>query len=104
MTIIPEAEMRSVFTLTIEAIHKSIGKRAFKLARVLNAAVFDAVMVGVARRLHRSTISDLEVLKERYTILLETPDFLAVAERATADEESVSKRLDLATAVFADVP
>jgi hypothetical protein len=104
LTIIPEAEMRSVFTLTIEAIHKSIGRRAFKLARVLNAAVFDAVMVGVARRLHMSTISDLEVLKERYTILLESPDFLAVAERATADEESVSKRLDLATAVFADIP
>ncbi len=41
--------IRSIFTPTIQVIHKSIGRRAFRLARVLNAAVFDAVMVGIAR-------------------------------------------------------
>jgi hypothetical protein len=96
--------MRLAFTPTIEVVHKSIGKRAFRLARVLNAAVFDAVMVGIARRLRRSANPDMDILKQRYTTLLESPSFLAVAERATADEESVSKRLDLATEAFADVP
>lgn len=95
--------IRSIFTPTIQVIHKSIGRRAFRLARVLNAAVFDAVMVGIARRLGRGSISDLELLKQRYATLLESPGFLAVAERATADEESVSKRLDLATAAFVDI-
>ncbi len=61
-------------------------------------------MVGVARRLDKGVISDLEMLKQKYITLLESPGFLAVAERATADEESVSKRLDLATAAFADIP
>lgn len=100
---ISKEDMRSVFTQTITAIHKSIGKRAFKLARVLNAAVFDAVMVGVARRLRQGAILDLDTVQERYATLLASPNFLAVAERATADEESVSKRLDLATRAFADI-
>jgi hypothetical protein len=104
LTVLSGEDMRSAFTPAIEVIHKSIGKRAFRLARVLNAAVFDAVMVGIARRLRRGAIPDLDMLKQRYTTLLESPGFLAVAERATADEESVSKRLDLATAAFVDVP
>lgn len=97
-------DMRSAFTRTIDILNKSIGKRAFRLSRVLNAAVFDAVMVGVARRLIRGQITDFEALRQKYKELLENTNFLEVAERATADEESVAIRLDLATAAFADVP
>jgi hypothetical protein len=97
-------DRRAVFVPTIEVIRKAIGKRSFRLARALNAAVFDAVMVGVAVRLRRGMISDLDMLRQRYTTLLESHSFLAVAERATADEESVSKRLDLAATAFAEVP
>jgi hypothetical protein len=103
LTAIPAEKMRSAFILAIEAIHKGIGSRSFRLARVLNAAVFDAVMVGVARRLDRGAIADSEALRSRYKNLIEDPRFLAVAERATADEESVSKRLDLSTVAFADI-
>jgi hypothetical protein len=103
LTVIPAEKMRSAFILTIEAIHKGIGKRSFRLARVLNAAVFDAVMVGLARRLDRGEIFDFETLKRMYSILVEDPKFLAVAERATADEESVFRRLELSTSAFADI-
>lgn len=97
-------QLTSAFVPTIEVIHDAIGNRAFRLARVLNAAVFDGVMVGVAKRLTQGPISDPEILKQRYSELLKNRDFLAVAERATADEESVSRRLRLATNAFADVP
>jgi hypothetical protein len=97
-------DITSAFVPTIEVIHGAIGHRAFRLARVLNAAVFDAVMVGVARRLTSGRLSEPETLKQRYLDLLKSPDFLAVAERATADEESVSRRLKLATTSFANVP
>jgi hypothetical protein len=95
--------MRSVFVPTIETIHAAIGKRAFRLARVLNAAVFDAVMIGVARRLVSGPITDLLQLKDSYARLLEDRSFLYVAERATADEESVSARLRLATDAFSNL-
>ena len=79
-------------------------RQAFRLERALSVAIFDAVMVGVAVRLRRGMISDLHMLGQRYTTLLESHSFHAVAERATADEESVSKRLDLAATAFAEVP
>lgn len=104
LTAVPKEKMRSEFTQAMETIHQSIGKRAFRLARVLNAAVFDSVMVGIARRLARGPLVHLDLLNKMYTALLVNPDFLAVTERATADEESVAKRLDLATAAFADIP
>lgn len=93
----------AAFEPTIQVVHNDIGNRAFRIAKVLNAAVFDGVMVGIARRLARGPIADQDVLKQRYAALLKNRDFLAVAERATADEESVSRRLKLATAAFADI-
>ncbi|MFZ1010883.1 MAG: DUF262 domain-containing protein, partial [Candidatus Sulfotelmatobacter sp.] len=104
LTWIDEDKVRSTFIPTIDVVNRSIGKRAFRLARVLNAAVFDAVMVGVARRLEIKGISDFEILRQRYSELLKDERFLEVSERATADEESVSTRLRLATEVFARVP
>jgi len=101
---ISKDEMSSTFKATIEVIRAGIGERSFRLARVLNAAVFDSVMVGVARRLERGPIKDLASLKMKYSALIESKDFLALTERATADEESVSKRLRLATDAFGNVP
>lgn len=98
-----EEDLRRAFEPTIETIHRAIGKRSFRLARVLNAAVFDAVMVGVARRLERGPIEDLEGFRKSYERMLDDRAFLFVAERATADEDNVSKRLVLATTAFASV-
>jgi hypothetical protein len=92
------------FTSTIELIEQAVGKKAFKVPRVLNAAVFDSVMVGVARRLQRGPLVDLHVLSEQYFKLLGNKEFLALTERATANEESVSRRLKMTTAAFAAVP
>jgi len=65
LTRIPKSEIADTFISTIEVGHSAIGNRAFRLARALNAAVFDAVMVGVARRLKKGPITDKEMLKER---------------------------------------
>jgi Protein of unknown function DUF262 len=96
-------QMTSAFVPTIQAIYDSVGNRAFRLARVLNAAVFDAVMVGVARRLSSGPITDYPTLKARYLDLLSNNAFLAVAAKATADEDSIAKRLALATKAFANI-
>jgi hypothetical protein len=48
-------------------------------------------------------MSDQELLRQRYADLLKNREFLTVTERATADEESVSRRLKLATKAFADI-
>jgi hypothetical protein len=71
---------------------------------VLNAAVFDSVMVGLARRLDRGPITDGAVFKSAYDALMIDQAFLDACGRGTAGEERVKTRIELATAAFAGVP
>lgn len=96
-------ELTTLFGNSIETIHAGIGPRAFRPERVLNAAVYDAIMVGVAHRIRQKPIEDLAALKRQYDTLLGSSEFVAAHTRATADRENVHKRLDLATTAFADV-
>lgn len=96
-------ELTSLFSRSIAAIKESVGSRAFRPERAINAAVFDAVIVGVARRLGRGDIRDVAALRSQYEQLLVNGEFVETYTRATADAESVRKRLELATRAFADV-
>jgi len=98
------AEMKKVFSDAIHVIHEGIGPSAFRPVRALNAAVFDSVMVGVARRLKVGTITDLEQLKAKYEKLLHDQAFLDACGRGTAGEERVKTRIGLATSSFSDLP
>ena len=97
-------EIQKVFDPTVSTIRKAIGVSAFRPQKTLNAAVFDAVMVGVARRLETGEILNHSILKERYDALMNTGPFQFASARATANTESVKLRLELAINAFADVP
>lgn len=99
-----EATLRSLFDSTVSTIHEHIGNRAFRLKTAVNAAVLDAVMVGVAARLSVGAISQPAGLAAAYAALLQDKDFLAATGRATADEENVKTRLRLSREAFAKVP
>lgn len=96
-----EAVIRNAFVPTVEIIADVIGSRAFKPKRALNAAVSDAVMVGIVRRLQEGVIRNARELAESYNQLLANEEFVAATERSTTDEESVRRRLALASQVFA---
>ncbi|MGH7204874.1 MAG: DUF262 domain-containing protein [Nitrospiraceae bacterium] len=96
-------ELTRAFVGTIELVHSCMGSAAFKPKRTLNAAVFDAVMVGVAKRLRRGGVKDKKALTQKYHELLDNADFISACETGTAGEESVSRRIGLATTAFADV-
>ena len=98
-----DEQVRQAFISTIQLIHTSIGTTAFKPRRVLNAAVLDAVMIGVARRLESGSVEDQQSLKEHYQSLLEDQQFLEATQESTSDEESVHRRIDLATDAFCEV-
>lgn len=95
--------IENVFVNTIETIHSGIGRKAFKPARALNAAIFDSVTIAVARRLEKGPIEDLSDLQRKYDSLLEDDEFIQSTGRATADEESVKHRINLATEALAQV-
>ena len=88
---------QGLFRKCIDAMSDSIGTRAFKPERALNAAVFDSVMVGLGRRLEGEARIESESLRNAYTKLLADNDYQAVTSKATSDENSVTTRIRLAT-------
>jgi hypothetical protein len=95
--------MRDVFDQTVAVIADAIGPRAFRPEKALNAAIFDSVMVGLARRRKRGLISDLGAVHTAYLALLDDEEFQRTYRKATADVDNVRRRLALATHAFLHV-
>jgi hypothetical protein len=91
------------FTGTVRAIRDGIGKDALKPTRAVNAALADAVMVGISRRLSDGPIKDNSTLKAAYQKLLDMTEFDAAISSATTDEAAVKTRISLATKAFEKV-
>jgi len=98
-----EDTLTNVFERTIKVVAEHIGSKAFRRPKTLNAAIFDSMMVGIARRLQKGGIQDPPTLQARYESLLNDPAFVDATETGTASEENVRSRLKLATNAFADV-
>ncbi|CAN7171998.1 DUF262 domain-containing protein [Terrabacter sp. LjRoot27] len=96
--------LSDLFTDTTAVINDSIGERAFRPVRSLNAAVLDAVMVGTMRRLdEHGSVDDDDEMRGAYEELIGNKDFQAATTSSTAAEDAVAVRLRLATEAFADV-
>jgi hypothetical protein len=97
-------ELRIRFEAAIAYICGALGSRAFKPLTAFNAAVFDAVMVGVSRRLSNGAEApSVEGFVSAYNSLLAHEDFKAAYSRATSDKDSVETRLRMATESFANL-
>lgn len=92
-----------LFRGAVAAINSSIGSRAFRPVRPVNAAVLDAVMVGVMTRMSNGPIEDFDSMRQAYSELVSNNDFVAATTSSTAAEESVKTRLRLAIDAFANV-
>ncbi|WP_443114467.1 DUF262 domain-containing protein [Herbaspirillum seropedicae] len=93
----------SIFLRTIELAHDVLGANVFRPVRSMNAAVFDSIAVALARRLDRGEITAPTKLKKAFEKLSVDGEYVAATSRSTANEESVSSRLLLATSAFAGV-
>lgn len=96
-------ELTALFNNTIEIIYKSMGAKSFRPIKALNAAVYDAVMVGVAVRLYKGEIKNLKELNDKYLLLLANPSFQETYKTNTSDEKIVKGRIKYAIDVFKDV-
>lgn len=91
------------FTTAIELAYDSLGEKAFKPVKAFNAAVFDAVLTGIAKRLEAGSIHDLLFFHTAYTALMEDENFIDETSRSTANDESVKKRLTKAKEAFGGI-
>jgi uncharacterized protein with ParB-like and HNH nuclease domain len=94
----------SIFLRTIALANAALGKDAFRPARTINAAVFDAVAVGLARRLEKGSVKETKAIRSAYDKLSANKHFRETTSRATSDDASVLLRLELATEAFKKVP
>jgi hypothetical protein len=98
-----QALLTRTFGDTVKTISQRLGDQAFKPLAALNAAMFDALMVGISRRLEKGPVVEGKQLNEALAELYDKPEFTMAIERATSDEESVARRINLATVAFAEV-
>jgi hypothetical protein len=94
-------ELSNAFDLAIVNVNAALGRRAFRPKGSFNAAVFDAVMVGLATRLTKGPIKDARRVAEIYNKLIEEPRFVEATETGTARPERVTTRMSLAVEAFA---
>jgi hypothetical protein len=100
---IPAEVLHPLFVNTISTIYGAVGRQAFRPARTINTAVFDAVMVGVARRLSSRSAFSIESLRSAHHNLLSNPEFLEITQHSTGHPMNVARRLQMATDAFAGV-
>jgi len=96
-------DCRLLFESTIDMAWDALGRKAFRPERALNAAVFDSVMVGLARRIHNHRAVDPTKFSEAYEKLLSDNGYVEATSRSTADETFVSLRLRKAAECFAEI-
>ena len=96
-------DLEKIFTNTIDVADKALGAKAFRVVRAINAAVFDCVMVGLARRLKRGKITDLANLQASYRELMKNEEFLKATSKGTSDESTVALRIYRATKAFSQI-
>ncbi len=96
-----EKEIEDVFTKTIHLIVDAVGKKVFRLKTALNAAMFDSMMVGLAKVVTKGGVIDSSKVKAAYDGLLTNEGYLAAISKATAREDQVKERMKLASEAFA---
>lgn len=92
---------RNLFHSTVSTIREKLGRDAFKPERALNAALMDALMVGIARRLEKGSI--IAAIQSEYDELLKDEKFRASIFAGTSQSENVRTRIRLATEAFSSV-
>lgn len=98
-----EDQMVRTFDATVTALDEAVGDRAFRPVKVVNAAVVDSVMTGLARRIDTGPIGSPSQVAEEYAALMKNEDYRSAIDTHTSHESIVKTRIDLATRAFADV-
>lgn len=94
-------KMSRLFQQTIETFHQA-KKRPFRLqeSRAVNAAVFDSMAVGLAKRIDRAGVPDISQVAAAHDSLIADVEYRQTVSQGTSVESSVEKRLCMAIDAF----
>ena len=97
---VEKERLRALFESSIKAVLNGVGPRAFRIGKTLNAAVFDSVMVAIAQAIDRGSLGPSLDVHQRYEKLMADGNYQAVVSKATANEKTVAKRIEIAEKYF----
>lgn len=100
LSILDKKLVGSRFTHAMTIVADGPGAPAFRYGNSVNAAKTEATMVGLMRYLDSGRVPTRETVQAAVDELAASEDFTKAIREATADEEQVRKRLELATAAF----
>ena len=98
------SEMETLFKRTIKVFAESKGREAFRFGkgRTVNAALFDSMAVGLARKITESGALGKDRIRKVHDALIEDEDYLQYVTQGTATETAVTQRMRIATDAFSD--
>ena len=96
-------ELTLLFGNAVSFINSTLEKKAFRPRRGINAAVFDSVMVGLAKRFNKGPIKDKVAFLDRYYELLKDDGYITLISSNTTDKDVVQKRMAITINAFDDL-
>lgn len=97
-------QLTKIFTKTVNFVTSNLGKSAFRPMGIMNAGVFDSMMVGIASMLSvDAKPPKKQVFIEAYSNLLNNKEYLLATTDATSDERVVEKRMNIAIETFSTI-
>lgn len=101
---LPSDALRDRFEQSAKLLNEGPGPSALRTgSSQVNAALTEAIFVGLARRLDAGASPQPEAVGGAITEMLDDEQFLVAISRATADEESVRTRLAVAAQAFSKI-
>lgn len=94
-----KALLTDLFAKSITLIVDAKGTEAFRRGTVVNAALFDSMMIGVAKRLQKSEMS-IEECRQKYDELMVDASYIYNSTYSTADEKPLKERIRLTIEKF----
>lgn len=94
-----EETLSRLFIDSINLIIEAKGNEAFRKGTAVNAALFDSIMIGVAKRLQQCDMTK-EECRRNYDELLVSRAFIDSTSTSTADEKHLKERIKLAIEQF----
>lgn len=83
-------QLVALFTETCRRVEEAVGPKAFHITSGLNTAVYDSMMVGIAK----APAATAEKIHSMYKMLLADADYRKNVRDATTDVEVVRKRME----------
>lgn len=96
-------DLGDVFRSVVTLLAETVGPRAFRPVRAVNAAAIDSIMTGIAMRVATGPIKRKATVSDCYDRLIGNRAFLDAINTGTSQEANVSTRLRLAANTFSRV-